>query len=357
MRLQNNAGSNVIAAAPVSKLVYKTDSGLPMDFWRTETQLHWADPRNEQVREDKVTKRSFTPYELSSELFNYPRMAFVSTADPSTDLRAASQNFLSYDSRQNVRTKQALHPEKLLHGDAADMDKKPPVPRHRPQAHRPSAVTRHLSVPDDYRDPSRDGTFTRRHGEKNFSDLFDTELPARSSVKRSKAEDHTTWSWLDSKAPTCSGVAKSTDTFTPRGLREREMSSVIFGEDSLGPRRLVSVPEEEEKKRTMRTMNQEFSCMQANCFDNASEIFRRRSERDFGEDMSARARKQQEFRSAIFEPMDKGAAPQRASRTPRESARNTDSSRSTANVETSRPMTARARLQHITMGKRAEGLY
>ena len=29
-------------------------------------------------------------------------------------------------------------------------------------------------------EPSGDGTFTRRHGEKNFSDLFDTELPARS---------------------------------------------------------------------------------------------------------------------------------------------------------------------------------
>lgn len=105
--------------------------------------------------------------------------------------------------------------------------------------------------------------------------------------------------------------------------------------------------------------------MQASCFDNASEIYRRRSERDFGEDMSARARKQQQFRSAIFEPLDKGTAPQRASktpresvsRTPRESGRNSDSSHSTANADTTRPMTARARLQHITMSKRAEGLY
>jgi hypothetical protein len=353
MRLRNNAGSNVISSAPVSKLVYKHDSGLPMEYWRTETQLHWADPRNEQVREDKETKRSFTPYELSSELFNYPRMAFVSTADPSSDLRAASQNFLSYDSRQNVRTKQALHPEKLLHADVPDADKKPTVPRHRPQAHRPSAVTRHLSVPDDYRDPERDGTFTRRHGEKNFSDLFDTELPARSSVKRSKAEDHTTWSWLDSKAPTCAAPGDER-TFTPRGLREREMSSdIFFGEESR-VRRLVSVPEEEATKRNNK---KEWFAMQASCFDNASEIFRRRSERDFGEDISARARKQQQFRSAIFDPLDKGAAAQRVSKTPRESTRNSDSSRSTSNVSSARPMTARARLQHITMNKRAEGLY
>jgi hypothetical protein len=130
------------------------------------------------------------------------------------------------------------------------------------------------------------------------------------------------------------------------------MSSRIFGERSQDVRRLVSVPEEVLAKKLDK---QEWFAMQAGCFDNASEIYRRRSERDFGEDMSARARKQQQFRSAIFEPSDKGPQPQRASRTPRESGRSSDTSSS--NVGTSRPMTARARLQHITMSKRAEGLY
>jgi hypothetical protein len=120
---------------------------------------------------------------------------------------------------------------------------------------------------------------------------------------------------------------------------------------------MVSVPEQELQQRTSK---EEFFCMQASCFDNASEIFRRRSERDFGADMSARARKQQQFRSAIFESMDKGAAPaapatSRASRAPQGSGRNSESSAS--NFETTRPKTARARLQHITMNKRAEGLY
>ena len=56
-----------------------------------------------QVRVDKgPSHRSYTPYELSSELFNYPRMAFVSTADPSRDLRPATQTFLSFDSAANV---------------------------------------------------------------------------------------------------------------------------------------------------------------------------------------------------------------------------------------------------------------
>ena len=47
-RSQQQAARRV--CVQVSKLVYKTDSGLPQDFWRTETQLHWADPRNEQAK-------------------------------------------------------------------------------------------------------------------------------------------------------------------------------------------------------------------------------------------------------------------------------------------------------------------
>lgn len=112
---------------------------------------------------------------------------------------------------------------------------------------------------------------------------------------------------------------------------------------------MVSVPEEEERKRIMK---QEWRAMQTNGFENASEIFRRRSERTDGGDMSARARKQQQFRSAIFDNPQEKAAPQRVSKTPRESGRNSESSRSTPSINNTRPMTARARLQHITMSKR-----
>lgn len=384
------------------------EKGIPREYWRTETQLHWTDPRNEQVRQDKDTKRSYTPYELSSELFNYPRMAFVSTADPSRDLRPATQTFLSFDSAANVRTKSSLHASAVESsrqapapaeaqvngyvngyvnghverpagrrvlgtlqpaeaagsagasgmGRSAMLAEDTFAPRHRPQARRPATVTRHLTTSDDYEDPSSAGV-RRRHFEKNYSDLWGMDLPERSQMVRSRPQDHLTWSWIDSSGGAQverdrEALVPSTQLITPRVRKEEEMKSLIFYES-------------EHNALEQDPCKEEWGCMKASWLTNASEIVRRRSARDFGRDESASQRKQAELRSDVFgeartpartREKPRAASPQAKPRTRTESTGTVRShTESHISLASARPLTARDRLQNLTLHKRAEGLY
>lgn len=383
------------------------------------TEVSWSDPRNEQVRVDKgPSHRSYTPYELSSELFNYPRMAFVSTADPSRDLRPATQTFLSFDSAANVRTKSSLHPTAeestgpapapapapsqpstssrrvlgtLPAGAAAHSLARSPTIRHRPQVHRPAAVTRHLSVPDEYL--PEEYMDRRRHLEKNYSDLFGLAQPERSKFVRARPQEHQTWSWTDS---TGGLQIEHTDTsrsvqrlVTPRDRKDQELKSDVFYRS-----------EHRSRERVPTGEAGEWGCMKASWLDNASEIVRRRSCRDFGREETAAQRKMASLRSCIFEgspfdppargngrrkeemsPSAKGAPSERSKATPsarptpsRARPRGADSAasprtaspraRAEPNLSSAagraaggRPLTARARLQNLTLHKRAEGLY
>lgn len=196
---------------PVLQSGYK-DATIPQEFWHTDVNLQWHDPRNELSRQNKNRNKELGAQELklqelSSEIFGKARIKNCSTENPGADLLSSEADYLQHDSalnlnlrseRQQVPFNQSAFDRKSLNlansnqNTLTQADQGPPV-----------SITR-----DE--DPS---SMPRRRQEKNFSDLFDTQMGERRQIQgREEVIGTRTCSFLDTRSEI---AARNTERWRP----------------------------------------------------------------------------------------------------------------------------------------------
>lgn len=300
MRLSQNAGHNAVfgeGTSDVPELHALKETSIPREYWKSDVNLHWADPRNELNRSramhqqptEETSARGRATFEMSSELFDWERMTNVSTQHPTKEIQSCVEHFLAPQPEHMTDTgaKDACERMRMnLEESKASFFKRDASPE-------PSKVVSN-------EDPAG---ATRRRGEKNFSDMFNTSMPERSKVKqRCGASDSMSLSWLDARAEVearergaLQGHVSEAkfEKFDPVERRLNELQSrVTFGEEA---------EPVEGSKRALRTNDQEKEriCWETGTLmESGSELARREMTREFGSDKSAWSRKKLEQESS-----------------------------------------------------------
>lgn len=305
-RLSQNAGHNVVFGPGTEKcpeVHANKEPAIPREYWKSDVNLHWADPRNElnrsRMREQtstggmavhptgdtEVTAKERNAFEQSSGLFDWERMTAMSTQHPHRELQSCSEHFLA---NQTLAHKdEDLRPEQRMRINLEASTSS----TFRGRDGSPEAV---VATPNE--DPAG---ASRRRKEKNFSDIFGTHMPERTEVMhRSGATDSQSCSWLDARAEVearekAAGLESVHEKrFEERNATERRLnelqSRVLLGSDEapapdMGTRM---------QRRTTDQRNERI-CWETNTLMEAgSELARREMGREFGnENQSAWARK------------------------------------------------------------------
>jgi hypothetical protein len=204
---------------PILKAKSKDKEGIPQEFWQTNVNLQWHDPRNEMSRQNKnrqeMSHQDLKLQELSSEIFGKARLTNCSTNNPRADLLSTEDDYLQTDSSLNpnlrqerVTSERMTAFERFAHnlGDSDQnflsqsvQDGPPPMPMEE--------------------DPR---TVPRRRQEKNFSDLFGTQMGERKDIR-------------DREEITATRNCSYLDTRTEIAVRNKEHwrpgQSDVLGED------------------------------------------------------------------------------------------------------------------------------
>merc|ERR1719498_2044695 len=196
MRLTQNHGHDAVfhdCDEHIETVHQQENDAIPREYWKSDANLHWSDPRNELNRRhhkdaDKVTAKDRSHYELSSELFDTERRT-ETTGDPATvDPLISSTSYF-------------LQPDKEKVGVDHDDLKPPDRLRRNLRASETSTLRQDVSPPPEPPVEDEDPAFaSRRRKEKNFSDMFGAQMPARDPLHRSVVTATNSCSWLDSRA-------------------------------------------------------------------------------------------------------------------------------------------------------------
>jgi hypothetical protein len=298
-RLSQNAGHNAVFGpgtedCPAVHAV--KEPAIPREYWKSDVNLHWADPRNEINRSRRteeadtrvgvdISAKERGAFEMSSELFDWERMTHVSTAHPSKELQSCAEHFLANQTEPHDTNAKTAE-ERLRR----NLDESQTSTFKRDGSPEPMAS----QIPNE--DPTH---LSRRRHEKNFSDIFGTQMPERVEVKqRSGATDSLSCSWLDARAEVearerAAGFGAE-DQFEKRDAVERRLnelqSRVIFGSEQ-GPRPDAAVRHRLDSKQGKERITWETTTL----MESGSELARRAMGHDFGnEQQGAWARKVQE---------------------------------------------------------------
>lgn len=155
---------------------------MPKEFWQTSVNLQWHDTRNERCRSrlqgterHGVAAQDAKRHEMSSEIFGTNRVKDASTANARGELLADTADHLAMDSTLLGRKDQSDHHRSRMHANLTNSNESTLARREPAQA--PQRVM-------DEDPQGRD----RRQKEKNFSDMFGTQMGDRKDVRGNREE-------------------------------------------------------------------------------------------------------------------------------------------------------------------------
>lgn len=276
------------------------DVTIPQEFWQTSVNLQWHDPRNELSRQNKAARDNFGAQdlklkEMSSEIFGKERLAYPSTQRPGADLLSAEVDQLQVDSslNPNLRDERAsqLRQQETAHSRFAQNL----ANSEQSSLQRSEGYVEAPLPPQD--DPQ---SMQRRRQEKNFSDLFGTQMGERRDF-RGKREEMTatrTASFLDTRTEIASrnkghwrpgqaeleGADFKEAPNVSNLRKEAELDSNLF--DRTSPQRMTVDGAVGQVTGTERVCWDTRDIMQTQ-----AEVARRTRLKDFSEDKSAQERK------------------------------------------------------------------
>jgi hypothetical protein len=310
MRLSQNEGHNTVFGPGTEDLpsVHALhEESIPREYWKSDVNLHWADPRNELNRAkhkpDPKNARGRAAYERSSELFDWERMTTLSTMHPAKEIQSCTEHFLGNDEKVHQTDAKDAHGRLRMNLDESQESSFKRTNSPEPTKEIPNENPEH---------------FERRRKEKNFSDIFECEMPERTKVKqRSGASESMSLSWLDARAEV---------EARERGALVGHTSEEVFEKYDPTERRLhelkshipigANMPPETETHKDLRTTDQshERVCWETGTLLEAgSELARREMMREFGDEKSSawdRKKHEQESTNNITS-MQEAHAPER----------------------------------------------
>mmetsp|Transcript_39063 Transcript_39063/g.112148 ORF Transcript_39063/g.112148 Transcript_39063/m.112148 type:complete len:457 (-) Transcript_39063:261-1631(-) len=261
-------------AQAVVKSSGQDSAAIPKEFWQTSVNLQWHDTRNENCRQKGNATQGMSAgevkrHQMSSEIFGKERMLNSSTATPSKDLMAETQDHLKLDSRLQGRP--AASPdvkERAQHNLNKSSHNTMPA----------SEVAQRNMASEDNHNEDPAGT-ARRRGEKNFSDMFGCKMGDRKETRGQREEilGSRNCSFLDPRTEIASrnkGHWKSDEVASAADRKQVEGSSQLF--DRSSPRKPVQDPEAAEVSRNERACWESKDGMAT-----TNEIARRRRQKGF----------------------------------------------------------------------------
>merc|ERR1719502_2504218 len=294
MRLSQNEGHNTVFGPGTVDLpsVHAThEENIPREYWKSDVNLHWADPRNElnraKPKPDPKSAKGRAAYERSSELFDWERMTTVSTMHPGKEIQSCTEHFLANSESPHIIDAKDAHGRLRMNLDESNESSFKRTNSPEPTKEIPNENPEHID---------------RRRKEKNFSDIFECEMPERAKVKqRTGASDCMSLSWLDARAEVEARERGALvghtseqvfEKYDPTERRLNELKSHI----PIGPKDV-----ETELHKDLRTTDQtkERICWETGTLLEAgSELARREMMREFGDEKeSAWDRKKHEQES------------------------------------------------------------
>jgi len=212
--------------------------GIPREMWacpdvflskkKEDGRFGWKDERNQITRsvnrgDTNITANEAKHYELSSSLFDHDRLKSNPSTGPPIQKRIllpSSAHFLAEDSSRatNALAPETSNAQTRFHSNLeVSQESSIPVSRH-PMSPRQHAVEN-----------------PRRRNEKNFSDLFESQMaPPKKVGQRSEASATQNCSWLDSRSEICFRNKNPTAVLTgegkPNQKRAKELKSTYFEE-------------------------------------------------------------------------------------------------------------------------------
>mmetsp|Transcript_3281 Transcript_3281/g.8914 ORF Transcript_3281/g.8914 Transcript_3281/m.8914 type:complete len:452 (+) Transcript_3281:76-1431(+) len=281
------------------------DTSIPREFWATSVNLQWHDTRHERCREQGPQRnaqgaRHAKMQDLSSEIFGKERLTEMSTTNARHELLADSADHLQLDSRMA-----GFRPSEVDGGGAA---------RARAQHNLKGSTAGLLPVGDGSSVPPPSAHDTapeipsnmpRRRQEKNFSDLFDTQMGERGELrgKREEILGTSSVSFLDARSEIATrnkGHWQENDEQTAPGRKHHESASSLFDRGTPGPGERPPVDPQHAK-----VTSEEHSLWESrDGMRTTVEIARRRVAKDFQRDfedperLNHHARRQQSLASS-----------------------------------------------------------
>jgi len=172
----------------------KDDVAIPKEFWGTSVNLHWSDPRIEMSRRknheiadrSRIDAKACKMQELSSEMFGKERLTNVSTTSPKDELLAETLDRLHFDSSFERRSAgnndgdRNATSRKVQNLTNSQHNTLPGVSQDSP-----------LSLRTLPHKEEHDGDCDARHRrrtEKNYSNLFNSEMAPRQEVRGKREE-------------------------------------------------------------------------------------------------------------------------------------------------------------------------
>lgn len=161
--------------------------------------LQWHDTRNDAARQNKnrnadLDAQELKLHELSSEIFGKARLRNCSTNNPGADLMASEADHLRLDSALNPHLRQ----ERKMQAQSNAFDR---VQSNLAASNQNTIPRPEQAAPPPIRSEEDPSTLPRRRQEKNFSDLFGTQMGERRDIKdREEVLGTHSCSFLDSRS-------------------------------------------------------------------------------------------------------------------------------------------------------------
>lgn len=186
---------------PLLRAGSKDKASIPQEFWQTNVNLQWHDPRNELSRQNKnknenMCAQELKLQELSSEIFGKARLRNASTNNPGADLLSTEVDFLKEDSSMNPKFRQERTQQEVYESSAYNR-----FAQNLADSNRNSLSQAGQDYPPPLPAEEDPRNAPRRRQEKNFSDLFGTEMGARKEIRgREEVNGTRACSFLDTRS-------------------------------------------------------------------------------------------------------------------------------------------------------------
>jgi len=299
MTFTHSSGPEAIVAdgdsMPVLRAGYK-DETIPQEFWQTNVNLQWHDPRNELSRQNKNRNKELGAQELklqelSSEIFGKTRIKNCSTNNPGADLLSSEADYLQHDSALNQNLRQE---RKQVPLQSSAFDRKS---QNLGDSNQNTMARANQDAPPSMERDEDPYSVPRRRQEKNFSDLFGTQMGERKGIQgREEVLGTRTCSFLDTRSEI---AARNKEHWRPGqsevdGVNERPNVTSLRKEAEQDSRLFDHVAPQKPRESTERV---EVSGNERVCWDTKdimqpqSELARRARLKDFSVDQSVSDRR------------------------------------------------------------------
>jgi len=201
--MPRTSGTEVLVAdgnpMPILKAGGKDREVIPQEFWQTSVNMQWHDTRNEAARQNKnrntdLGAQELKLHELSSEIFGKARLRNCSTSNPGADLLSTEADYLQTDSSLNPNLRQ----ERKMQSQSNAFDR---VQSNLAASNQNTMSRSDQAAPPPICSEEDPSTIPRRRQEKNFSDLFGTQMGERRDIKdREEVLATHSCSFLDSRS-------------------------------------------------------------------------------------------------------------------------------------------------------------